>query len=129
VPPRLTCLEDVVRVFCAPGLASAWRSEQRPHSVLHAGFLGYPWSDTGYDAMAVLRPAGFEDMPEVGDWPYTFAMRHDAGLAIAHYCEGDFAVEVFCDREHYEEALRHEAAVNPHGGPPVRGISLGEGGS
>jgi hypothetical protein len=93
--------------FCQPGMASAWRSEQRERSFYNAGFAhGF---DTGYDLVAVL-PGTWRIEPHWGEWPYYIGWRHDRDLAVLIYCEGDLSVEIAEDRAAYLELLRRTNA-------------------
>jgi hypothetical protein len=104
----------LIEVFCEPMLESSWHSEKREHSEWHAGFCsfngkgsygaGVDGFDDGYDCMGHLEESGWRAIGEYGNWPYVmyfwWAPRDelegpDARPCIAHYCEGDFAVEVF----------------------------------
>jgi hypothetical protein len=88
--------------FCQPGMASAWRSEQREHSTFHAGFA---YGFDGYGLMAAL-PSTWQAEPHWGDWPYYVGWRHDQDRAVLIYCEGDLSIEIADSQEAYLELLR-----------------------
>lgn len=108
----------LIGTFCNEGQGSAWRTEQRPHSIFHAGFCGFTGTigfDDGYSMMAALQDSGWRALPEIGDWPYKvyLAWARDEEFALAHYCEGDFAVEVFDGRDAANDALRLLRRADP----------------
>ena len=111
----------LIETYCRPGMASGWSSTEREHSTLHAGFCGYDGQrgfDDGYDWMAHLEASGWRPEARSGDWPYVVymlwpALSSDQRYAIAHYCEGDFAVEVFQDRSAAAQGLTKLRAERP----------------
>ena len=75
--------------------------------------------DDGHEWISELTESGWCALPALGDWPlvafmYWPARPSDPLWAIAHYCEGDMAVEVFADRDAanrgYTRLRRHQAA-------------------
>lgn len=106
----------LIDTYCQPGMPSGFcASERRAHSGWHAGFVGWTGGprgyDDGYSYMEALIGAGWLPRPEIGDWPYVIylvwpARASDPRYAIAHYCEGDFGVEIFDDRQGAQVALR-----------------------
>jgi hypothetical protein len=99
--------QALIDTYCRPGMQSGWRTKRRKHSMFHAGFCGFDGHkgfDDGYSWMTDLTRSGWVQLPEVGDWPLVaFMLWHakpsDPWYAIAHYCEGDTAIEVF-DSKH-----------------------------
>jgi hypothetical protein len=96
--PRL-----LIGEYCQPGMQSGWRSEQRAQSNYHAGFIGWKREGYGYadgdDYLGSMLEGGWRPLPG-GNWPLEIYMEwpahaSDPRYCIAHYCEGDFAVEVF----------------------------------
>lgn len=101
--PQLTPAILIER-YCTPAQESSWHRETREHSEWYAGFIGWCGGDHGYDEgysyMDALHTGGWRLMAEYGDWPYVIYLYWPAQQSfdkpcVAHYCEGDFAVEVF----------------------------------
>jgi hypothetical protein len=101
----------LIDTYCQPpadetSRIGSWRSEQRADSIFHAGFCGFDGRqgfENGHDWISELAESGWRPLPELGEWPlvaFVFwpALPSDPRWAIAHYCEGDTAVEVFNDR-------------------------------
>ncbi len=116
LPPeggRLTP-QALIDTYCQPGMQSGWRTKRRKHSVFHAGFCGFDGHggyDDGHSWIADLAESGWRSLPEIGDWPLVAFMLwrarpEDPRFAIAHYCEGDFAVEVFDDKQAASQGLQ-----------------------
>ena len=103
----------LIDTYCQPGMQSGWRTKHRKHSVFHAGFCGFDGHrgyDDGHSWIAELAESGWRPLPEIGDWPLVAFMLWrarpaDPRFAIAHYCEGDMAVEVFNDQHSASQAL------------------------
>jgi hypothetical protein len=97
----------LIDTYCQPGMESGWRTEQRSESMFHAGSCrcnGQRGFDDGHQWIAELTESGWWPLPALGDWQlvafmYWPAHPSDATWAIAHYREGDMAVEVFADRD------------------------------
>jgi hypothetical protein len=100
----------LIDTYCQPpadeeSRTGAWRSEQRADSMFNAGFCGFDGRqgfDEGHDWISELAESGWCPLPGLGEWPlvaFAFwpALPSDPRWAIAHYCEGDMAVEVFTD--------------------------------
>ena len=98
----------VIEHFCVPigEKAGAWRSERRGEHTFHAGFV--PRGD-GHELVAAT--GAWEDgghirlLPDGGEFPYSFSLADDLGLAMIDYCEGDIGVRVFDSVEAYVRAL------------------------
>lgn len=117
----------LIEVFCAPGLRSWFREtgrNPRARSDWHAGFCSYRGTnsygpeidgfDDGHALWGELIASGWTLIQDPGNrhFPYAFYMqwcaREDATAetpegkwCIAHYCEGDFGVEVYDDEDAY----------------------------
>jgi hypothetical protein len=97
----------LIDTYCRPGMQSMWRTEKRKDATFHAGFCGYDGRqgfDDGHEWIADLTESGWHPLHDLGEWPlmaFMFwpARPSDPRWAIAHYCEGDFAVEAFVDRD------------------------------
>jgi hypothetical protein len=95
--------QALIDTYCQPGMESSWRTKETPQSKFHAGFCGYDGQrgfDDGYDWLNELEESGWHAEHLTGKWPYVAqmiwaALPADSRYAIAHYCEGDFAIEVF----------------------------------
>lgn len=98
----------LIERYCGPELESSWHHEKRDHSEWFAGAASYAMCcglehegyDDGYEFMYALENGGWRPMAEYGDWPYVVylwwpALPSDPRYCIAHYCEGDFGIEVF----------------------------------
>ena len=106
----------LLKTYCQPGMAGGFRaSERRERSEWHAGFIGWTGGPLGYDEghsyAEALIGAGWLARPEIGAWPYVIYLVWPARpshprYAIAHYCQGDFGVEVFDDRSAIVALLR-----------------------
>ena len=100
--------QRVVERLCVPlgEKAGAWRSERRGDLTFHAGFI--PLGD-GPEFVAAL--GGWENgghirlLPDGGEFPYSFSLADDLGLAMIDYCEGDIGVRAFDEPEAYVRAL------------------------
>jgi hypothetical protein len=112
----------LIDTYCQPGMQSSWRTEEREDSMFHAGFCGYDGHqgfDDGHEWIANLTGSGWCALPALGDWPLVAFMfwparPSDPRWAIAHYCEGDMAVEVFGDKDAANRGyarLRRQPAV------------------
>jgi hypothetical protein len=99
--------QALIDTYCRPEMQSGWRTKRRKHSTFHAGFCGFDGHkgyDDGYSWMTDLTRSGWVQLPDIGDWPLVaFMLWHakpsDPRYSIAHYCEGDTAIEVF-DSKH-----------------------------
>jgi len=95
--------QALIDLYCQRGMQSGWRSERRESSMFNAGFCGFDGRrgyDDGHGLIENLAAGGWRPLPELGDWPLMVfllwpARSSDARFAIAHYCEGDLAIEVF----------------------------------
>lgn len=104
----------LIDAYCQPGMQSGWRTKRHKHSVFYAGFCGFDGHrgyDGGHSWIAALAESGWRPLPEIGDWPLVAFMLwrarpEDPRFAIAHYCEGDFAVEVFDDKQAASQGLQ-----------------------
>lgn len=100
--------ERVIERLCVPlgEKAGAWRSERRADHTFHAGFT--PLGD-GPEFVAELgaweNGGHIRLLPDGGDFPYSFSLADDLGLAMIDYCEGDIGVRVFDEPEAYVRAL------------------------
>jgi hypothetical protein len=100
--------QRVVERLCMPlgEKAGAWRSERRADHTFHAGFV--PLSD-GHEFVAALgaweNGGHIRLLPDGGEFPYSFSLADDLGLAMIDYCEGDIGVRVFAEREPYVRVL------------------------
>lgn len=115
--------ERVIERLCVPAgeRAGAWRTERRADHTLHAGFL--PLGD-GNELVAALgawvNGGHIRLLPDGGEFPYSFSLADDLGLAIIDYCEGDLGVRVFDEREGYARALDLYARGPVDGAPGGR---------
>jgi hypothetical protein len=108
--------QSLIDTYCQPGMQSGWQTEKREHSMFHAGFCSY---DGGHSWIDALMQSGWRPLCDIGDWPLVAFMLWrarptDPRFAIAHYCEGDLAVEVFDSKKAAGDALqalRHEQAA------------------
>jgi hypothetical protein len=102
----------LIGTYCQPPAdeerrIGSWRSRQRADSMFNAGFCsfdGHHGFDDGHGWISDLTASGWRPLPELGDWPsvafvFWAALPSDPRWAIAHYCEGDMAVEVFTDKQ------------------------------
>jgi hypothetical protein len=115
-PEQLLTPDFLITTYCAPGMRTGFReAERREHSDWQAGFIGWTSGEHGYDDgysyMEALIASGWLPRPELGDWPYVIyliwpARPTDPRYAIAHYCEGDFGIEVFDDKPSAQAGLR-----------------------
>jgi hypothetical protein len=121
-PTDLWTPQRLIDTFCSEALRSSFRAaEQRPHSKWFAGFCSYMGKnsygpgvdgfDDGYCLMGALEESGWRAIPEAGSWPYSQylvwqARESDPRWALAHYCEGDFGVEVFASRTACVQAVK-----------------------
>jgi hypothetical protein len=114
--------QSLIDSYCKPGMQSGWQTEKRVHSMFHAGFCGDDGEhgyDGGHDWIADLARSGWRPLPDIGDWPLVAFMlwrprSTDPRFALAHYCEGDLAIEVFDSKQAAGEglqALRRELAA------------------
>jgi hypothetical protein len=114
--------QSLIDTYCKPGIHNAWESETRAHSTFHAGFCGCDGEhgyEDGYALIVALEGSGWRALRKLGPWPLTVFMvwparSSDPRWALAHYCEADFAIEVFdCQSATGEEvrALHAEHAV------------------
>jgi hypothetical protein len=106
--------QTLIDTYCQPGMQSIWTNKETARSKFHAGFCGYDGQkgfDDGYYWLRELDESGWHAEHRTGNWPYVAqmiwaALPADPRYAIAHYCEGDFAVEVFTSVEAAAEGLR-----------------------
>lgn len=97
----------VIERLCVPlgRKAGAWRSERYPDHTFHAGFS--PVGD-GPEFVAALdaweNGGHIRLLPDGGEFPYSFSLADDLGLAMIDYCEGDVAVRVYDELEEYVRA-------------------------
>jgi hypothetical protein len=114
--------QALIDSYCKPGIHNAWESQTRAHSTFHAGFCGYD-GEHGYEdwyaLIVALNGSGWRALGRIGSWPLTVFMAwparsSDPRWALAHYCEGDFAIEVFDSQPAIVgavRALRRESAA------------------
>jgi hypothetical protein len=106
--------QALIDTYCQLGMQSGWSNKETPQSKFHAGFCGYDGEkgfDDGYHWLNELEGSGWHAEHLTGNWPYVAqmiwaALPVDPRYAIAHYCEGDFAVEVFPNVDAAAEGLR-----------------------
>jgi hypothetical protein len=97
----------VIERLCVPEgeKASAWRSERRDDHTFHAGFVLIE----GHEFVSVLAAWKYGGhirlLPDGGEFPYSFSLADDLGLAMIDYCEGDIGVRVYAEMEVYVRAL------------------------
>jgi hypothetical protein len=116
--PQLTPAILIER-YCKPTMESSWHRETREHSEWFAGGISYAMCcglehegyDEGYEYMYALIEGGWRMMSEFGDWPYVIYLYWPAQESydkpcIAHYCEGDFGIEVFDSIHSLRAALK-----------------------
>jgi len=104
----------LIDTYCQPGMQSGWRTKRRKHSVFHAGFCGYDGErgyDDGHSWIADLVASGWRPLHELGEWPLVAFMLwpargSDPRWAIAHYCEGDMAIELFDSKQDASQGLQ-----------------------
>jgi hypothetical protein len=100
--------QRVIERLCVPlgEKASAWRSERRGDHTFHAGFV--PLGD-GLEFVAALgaweNGGHIRLLPDGGEFPYSFSLADDLGLAMIDCREGDIGVRVFDELEAYVRAL------------------------
>lgn len=100
--------ERVIERLCVPPgeRAGAWRTERRADHTFHAGFL--PLGD-GPEFVAALgawvEGGHIRLLPDGGEFPYSFSLADDLGLAMIDYSEGDIGVRAFDEPEAYIRAL------------------------
>lgn len=103
----------LITLLCTPEMATTWKSERREHSHFHAGHVPPTLYDDSAEFAAALLDSGWREPEARGgeaQWPLTFVLvwaDHDAdpAFALAHHCEGDFAVEVFDDKNSLQAAF------------------------
>ena len=113
--------KTLIDTYCQPGMQSGWKTHTREHSTFYAGFCGFDERkgyENGYVWIADLTHSGWEPQHDIGHWPHTVyalwpALAADPRHAIAHYREGDMAVEVFDGSESMTGALAMLRAENP----------------
>lgn len=106
--------QALIDTYCQPGMQSSWTNKETEHSKFNAGFCGYDGRkgfDEGYSWLNELEESGWHAEHLTGSWPYVAqmiwaALPADPRCAIAHYCEGDFAVEIFDSLQAAAEGLR-----------------------
>ena len=106
--------QALIDTYCQPGMQSGWRSARRSRSIFNAGSCGYDGRrgfDDGYEWIAELAASGWRPLPALGDWPFIAYMLwrawpSDPRWAVAHYCEGDLAIEVFDDKQAASDGLQ-----------------------
>ena len=113
--------QALIDVYCQPGMQSGWRTKRRTHSMFHAGFCGFDGQrgyDDGYAWMNDLMQSGWLPLYDIGDWPLVVFMlwrarATDPRFAIAHYCEGDMAIELFDSKQAASNGLRALRRAHP----------------
>lgn len=112
----------VIERLCVPlgERACAWRSERRGDHAFHAGFIRDVDGPGFVAALGAWENGGhIRLLPDGGEFPYSFSLADDLGLAMIDYCEGDIAVRVFDEPETYIRALDLYAR-GPLGNPERR---------
>jgi hypothetical protein len=99
--------QRVVERLCVPlgERASAWRSERRGDHTFHAGFAALEGPEFVAALGAWENGGHVRLLPDGGEFPYSFSLADDLGLAMIDYCEGDIGVRVFEELEAYVRAL------------------------
>lgn len=100
--------QRVIERLCVPEgeTASAWTSGPREDHVFHAGFVALGSGEEFVALLGAWENGGhIRLLPDGGQFPYSFALADDLGLAMIEYCEGDIGVRVYPDRERYVRAL------------------------
>jgi hypothetical protein len=106
--------QALIDTYCQPGMQSEWRSRRRRGSMFNAGYCSYDGHHGFYNGtewLVELAASGWQPLPELGDWPLVVFMlwqarASDPRWAIAHYCKGDMAVEVFDDKQAASDGLK-----------------------
>lgn len=102
-------------------MQGGWRTRRGKHSVFHAGFCGFDGQhgyENGYSWMGDLMRSGWFPLSDIGEWPLVVFMlwrarATDPRFAIAQYCEGDMAIELFDSKQAASNGLRELSRAHP----------------
>ncbi len=100
--------QRIVKRLCVPEgeKASTWRSERRDDHTFHAGFVLIGGGHEFVAALGAWENGGhIRLLPDGGEFPYSFSLADDLGLAMIDYCEGDIGVRIYTEVEAYVRAL------------------------